>query len=228
MWCLQPQVDPSSHWLAAIAHASNAPGGRDVVSLFAVELQSNGIVRDIADLGSSERIPAAAPVAWATGSTADISTRMVFAAPVAAAANANPGPLDLFAALQVSAPSLGLFVTDLSPNNLEATQPRRVGTATNLLAPLSRPDGTVLALGRRGDVLTLSTVDVETGKAQDLAVQLPTDTALGSSGIAGRWDDNRGRMLLVSHMAAAFGSNTAGGPIQAWLVSFVPAPSATR
>src|SRR5207245_11537073 len=93
----------------------------------------------------------------------DTSPRMLFTAPVAAAAIANPGPLDLFAALQVSAPSLGLFLTDLTPSNLEATQPRRVGAATNLLAPLWRSDGTVLALGRRGDALTLSTVDVETG-----------------------------------------------------------------
>jgi len=117
-------------------------------------------------------------------------------------------------------------LADLSPSNLQESQPRRIGTASNLVAPLWRSDGTVLAVGPQGDGLALRAVDIVTGKVQDLAAQLPP-TAGQASGIAARWDLDRGRMLLLSHAATTVGITTHTGVVQAWLVSFVPVPAAT-
>jgi hypothetical protein len=220
-------VDPRSHWLAAIAHAANAPGGRDVVSLFAVELRPNGAVRDIADLGPSDRMPAAAPIAWAPGDAVGASARMLFAAPVAATANTNPGVLDLFSALRAAAPSSGLYVTDLGPTNLQDAQPRRVGTASNLIALLWRADGAVMALSRTSDGLALRAVDLASGTIGDLGVQLPGGVGQGS-GIAARWDEEHRRMLLINHPPTMFSSTWTSPPLEAWLVSFAIDPSPAR
>jgi PEGA domain/WD40-like Beta Propeller Repeat len=212
-------VDPGSRWFAAIAHAANAPGGRDVVSLFAVELRPGGAVRDLADLGSSDRIPAAAPVAWAPTDAMQPSARLLFAAPVPAAANNSPGILDLFSALRAAVPPAGLFVTDLSPSNLQGTQSRRVGTAINLIAPLWRADGTSLAFGRPLDALAFREVDLGGGTVRDLAVQLPAGVGQGS-GTAARWDEEHRRLLLLNHPSTTSSSGSGSPPLQAWLVSF--------
>jgi hypothetical protein len=211
-------VDPTSRWLAAMAHAGSASGGHDVISLFALELRPDGMVRDIADLGSPDRIPAAAPVAWAPATQDRSAMPIVFVAPVPSAANKTPGLFDLFSSLGGAPPAFGLFHGDLIPSNLQQGQPTRIGAASNLVAPLWRPDGTVLAFGRQGDALALRTVDVETGEVKVLDAQLPTQAGQGS-GVAGRWDQERGRLLLLAHASTSFGSTSATNPVQAWLVS---------
>jgi hypothetical protein len=219
-------VDPTSHWLAGMAHAGSASGGHDVVSLFAIELRPDGMLRDIADLGSPDRVPAAAPVAWAPATQDRSAMPIVFVAPVPSAPNNNPGLFDLFSSLRGASPSLGLFRADLSPSNLQQGQPARIGAASNLVAPLWRPDGTVLAFGRQGDALALRTVNVTTGAVNVLDAQLPTQAGQGS-GVAGRWDQERGRLLLLAHASTSLGTSSTSNPVQAWLVSFMAQQTGT-
>jgi len=216
-------VDPTGRWLAFVAHARTASGGPDILTLCVIELRPGGDFRDLADLGPAQRIPAAAPVAWGPSVTGASSARLAFVAPTPGSTSNSGGLLDLFGALRPSAPPSGLFLADLATTGLAASQPHRLGTATNMLAPVWRDDGTILGLVRQDNgALALRTVDPGSGGSHDPGAQLPAGTGQGS-GLAAHWDAQQRRALLLSRPSAGATTPAGTAPLQAWLVSFVPA-----
>jgi hypothetical protein len=219
--------DPSGRWLALVTHAATAPGGSDLFSLCVLELQPDGAFRDVADLGSAARAPAAPPMAWppADGSP----DRLAFVAP-APASTSGGGPFGLFGlfgALRAAAPPSGLFLANLAASDLAAVQPRRLGTAINTAGPVWRSETTLFGLVRQDDgTLSLRSIDATSGAARDLGVRLPAGTGQGL-GLSARWDIRHGHALVLARpsTAGAAGSTASSGPLQAWLVSFV-SPSA--
>jgi hypothetical protein len=187
-----------------------------------VELRQGGSFRDIADVGSVQRLPAVAPLAWAPVDQSHPSARLAYAAPVPASqTNSSVGPLDFFAALRPSAPPSGLFVVDMDATGPGDGQPHRIGTQTGTAAPVWRDASTLLGFARRDDAsLLLRSIDVSSGVAHDTGAEFPPGAARGA-GLGARWDVARGRALLVTRA----GTSTSGGPtsdLQAWLVSFLP------
>jgi hypothetical protein len=220
--------DPSGRWLALLARAASAPGGRDMLNLCVLELEPGGVFRDLADLGSGERAPSTAPIAWSAGTMAR-PAQLVFVAP--APASASTDPIDLFrvfGALRLAPPPSGLFIADLDGLWPMAAQPRRLGTTLNTLGPVWRSEHSLLGFGRRDEgTLALRSIDPTSGAAHDLNVQVPASTGRGA-GPAARWDVGHGQVLLLARPSngALAGKSAPGGPLQAWLVSFA-APRTT-
>ena len=221
--------DPSGRWLALAAHAASAPGGHDVLNLCILELQSGGVFRDLADLGTTATPLSAAPFAWppATDSTPD---RIVFVGPAPTAASGGGGLFGIFSALRPSATPSGLFMADLEASKLDDAQPRRLGTAINTFGPVWRSENTLFGFARQDDsTLAVRTIDPISGAVHDLGVRLPAGAAQGA-GVAARWDARHGNALLLSRPSGGgtIGATASGGPLQAWLVSFVsPSPTAS-
>jgi hypothetical protein len=107
---------------------------------------------------------------------------------------------------------------------LADAQPRRLGTAINNFGLVWRFPKTLFGFARQDDrALALHTIDPTSGAVHDLGVRLPADTARGTTGLSVRWDARHGSALLLAH-APDGGSSAAGaggGPLQAWLVSFI-------
>jgi len=218
--------DPSGRWLALVTHAAVAPGGNNLLNLCILQLQPGGIFRDVADLGSAATAPTAAPIAWPPA--ADVPDRLVFVGPAPAAASSGGGLFGIFSALRPSAPPSGLFMANLEASGLQDAQPRRLGPAINTFGPVWRSESALLGFARQDDgTLALRSIDPTSGAVRDLGVRLPTGTAQGV-GVSARWDTRHGYALLLAHPSASgtFGASVGGGPLQAWLVSFV-APSTT-
>jgi hypothetical protein len=140
------------------------------------------------------------------------------------------GPFDIFAGLRPSVPPLGVFVATVGGSTAGNTVPRRLGTATNLVAPVWRDgpgDGTLLGLVRQEDgAIGIRAVDAATGKVQDLDARLPAGTGEGT-GLAARWDAERGRALLLTRASNAVTTTSVKpGPLTIWLVSFITPPVA--
>jgi len=222
--------DQSGRWLALVAHAASAPAGHDMLNLCILELQSGGAFRDLADLGTAATPLSAAPFAWlpATDSTPD---RLVFVGPAPTAASGGGGLFGIsgiFSALRASTPPSGLFMASLEASGLQDAQPRRLGTAINTFGPVWRSESALLGFARQDDgTLALRSIDATSGGVNDLGVRLPAGTAQGT-GLSGRWDTRHGNALLLSRPSAGgtIGASASGGPLQAWLVSFV-SPSST-
>jgi len=216
--------DPSGRWLALVTHAAAAPGGNDVLNLCVQELQPGGTFRDLADLGSAARPPGAAPIAWAPG-TDGSPDRLVFVAPVPAAASGGGGMFGIFGifgSLRASAPPSGLFVANLQASGLQAVQPHRLGSSINTFGPVWRSEGVLYGLARQDEgSLALRSIDPATGAVRDVGVRLPAGTGQGT-GLAVRWDTSHGDALLLGHPSNG-GIDDAS--LQAWLVSFVPPSS---
>src|SRR5262249_24327492 len=108
-------TDPSGQWLAFLARATATSNASSAVTLWVVELRQGGSFRDIAGIGSVQRLPTVAPLAWAPADLAHPSARLAYVAPVpASAAGSNVSPLDVFSALRPAAPPSGLFVIDMN------------------------------------------------------------------------------------------------------------------
>jgi hypothetical protein len=209
-------ADPSERWLAMVTHAAVAPGAHNVLNLCVLELRPGGVFRDLADLGSVERAPSAAPVAWPP-SADERPDRLVFVAPAPAGPSGGGGPFDFFGALRTPASPSALFVANLEASGLEAAQPRRLGTALNTVGPVWRSPNALLSLVREDDgTLALRSVEETSGAVRDLGVRLPAGTGQGA-GLAVRWDTSHGSALLLSRSS---NSGSVGGPLQAWLASF--------
>jgi hypothetical protein len=85
--------DPSGRWLAFLARATTTSNTSSVVTICVVELRTGGSFRDIADVGSVQRLSAVAPLAWAPADLSHPSARLAYVAPVpASAANSSVGP----------------------------------------------------------------------------------------------------------------------------------------
>ncbi|MDQ6672965.1 MAG: PEGA domain-containing protein, partial [Chloroflexota bacterium] len=220
--------DPSGRWLALVTHAALGPGGNNLLSLCVLELQAGRAFRDVADLGSGAAVPVGAPVAWPPATEPTARDRLVFVGPAPAAASSNGGLFGIFGALRPSAPQSGLFMADLEAAGLAAAQPRRLGTAINNFGLVWRFQTTLYGFARQDDgTLALHSIDPTSGVVHDLGVRLPAGTAQGTAGLSVRWDARHGYALLLAHVpdGGTSAASASGGPLQAWLVTFV-APSA--
>ena len=134
----------------------------------------------------------------------------------------------LFGALRAAAPPSGLFLANLAVSDLAAVQPRRLGTAINMMGPVWRSETTLFGLARESDgTLSLRSIDATTGAVGDLGVRLPAGTGHGL-GLSARWDARHGHALVLARPSTGGAVGTAAsGPLQAWLVSFV-SPSAAH
>jgi hypothetical protein len=132
---------------------------------------------------------------------------------------------DIFGALRPPAAPSGLFVVDLNTSG-GATQPRRIGSLTDLAAPVWRDESTIYGFIRQSDgSLSLQSVDVANGTMRDTGAHIPPGIVQGG-GLAARWDVERGRALLLIRANAGASSASVAG-LQAWLVSFL-SPSGAR
>jgi hypothetical protein len=135
-------------------------------------------------------------------------SRLAFVRPVPGASTNAAGPFDLFGTLRPPEPTSGLFVVDLDASSVQASQPRRFGTLTGAIGPAWRQDGTLLGFVRGNDgALALQSIDA-TGTPQDPGAPLPVGAVQGS-GLAARWDLERGRALLLGSPATT-SSNAVG------------------
>jgi hypothetical protein len=133
---------------------------------------------------------------------------------------------DLFSAFRASAPPSGLFLVDLQATGLESSQPHRLGTMTNVLAPVWRSNNTLFGFVRQDDgALGLRSIDPAAATIRDVGVRLQVGVGQGG-GLAAHWDANNGRVLLLSRPSSSTIASGAGltGPLEAWLVSFSTAP----
>jgi hypothetical protein len=218
--------DPSGRWLAFLARATTTSNTDSAVTLCVVELRTGGSFRDIADVGSVQRLPAVAPLAWAPADLSHPSARLAYVAPMpASAANSSVSPLDVFSALRPAAPPSGLFAVDMDSAEPGAAQPRRVGTSTGTAAPVWRDASTLLGFARHDDgSLLLRSIDMSSGVAHDTAAEFPPGTAEGT-GLGARWDVVHARALLVTRAGTNTSANSTSD-VEAWLVSFLPTTGA--
>jgi hypothetical protein len=220
--------EPSGRWLALVTHTA-ASGGSNLVSLCVLELRAGGAFRDVADLSTGAGVPVTAPVAWPPAAAPDPGDRLVFVGPAPDAAAAGGGLFGIIGALRPSAPPSGLFMADLElkkASGLADAQPRRLGTAINNFGLVWRFDTTLYGFARQDDgTLALHSIDPASRAVHDLGVRLPAVTAQGTTGLSVRWDARHGDALLLAHAPGGGPSaaSAGGGPVQAWLVSFVSA-----
>jgi hypothetical protein len=214
--------DPSGRWLALVSRATGAPGGNNPLSLCVLELRAGGTFRDVADLGTGAD-PGVSPVAWPPEGSSG-AERLAFVAPASSVSSTSGGPFGIFGALRPAPPVSGLFMANLEGSGLVDAQPRRLGTAINNFGLVWRFPTTLYELAREGDgTLALHSIDPASGVVHDLGVRLPAGTAQGTGGLAVRWDTRHGLALLLAHASGggSSGAGAGGGPLQAWLVSFV-------
>src|SRR5262249_24103666 len=197
-------------WFAFLSRSKSA-SGTSVLSLSAIEARPEGSVRYIADLGSPQRSPAVPAVAWDPSD----SGRVIYAAPIADAAPASAGPLDLFASIRSEAPPTGLFATSIAA---KTATPHRLGSATGLAGPVWRSEESVLfAVARREDgSLLFRSVDPTTGAAKNVDVNLPTNVGRGNA-LALRWDEAHARALVFTRGTTGNTSKSSQS-LQAWLI----------
>jgi hypothetical protein len=218
-------TDPSGRWQALVTHTV-ASGGNNLVSLCVLELRPGGAFRDVADL-STGGVPVFAPVAWPPAAAPDAGDRLVFVGPAPAAASASGGLFGIFGVLRPSAPPSGLFMADLQlkkASGLADAQPRRLGAAINNFGLVWRFDTTLYGFARQDDgTFALHSIDPASGAVHDLGVRLPAGTAQGTTGLSVRWDARHGYALLLAHSphGGTVAASAGGGPLRAWLVSFV-------
>jgi hypothetical protein len=222
--------DPSGQWLAFITHVPAGPGGRDLLSLCAVEVRPGGGFRYLAEIGSISRLPAAPPVAWQPDPPHEVKHGQLAYVGALANTQVGTGPFDIFAGLRQTVSPLGLFVAAVDGSTAGNTAPRRLGTATNLVAPVWRDgpaDGTLLGLVHKEDgALGIRSVDAASGEVQDLDGRLPAGTGEGA-GLAARWDTVHGRALLLTRASNAVSTTSVRpGALAIWLVSFIAPPVA--
>jgi hypothetical protein len=219
-------ADPTGRWLAFLAHSTTTSSAANGLTLCVLELRPSGQFRDLADLGSDQRRPTTAPVAWTTTSGDHPNSQLAFVKPVPGATPNAGGIFDLFGALRTPAPASGIFLVDLNASSVQAMQPRRLGKLTGVVAPVWRQDGALLSFVRQNDgALALRAID-SGGAVDEPGAPLPVG-AIQGAGLAARWDTVHGRVLLLSRSTTAT-SNTAGGaPLQASLVSYIAAPQVT-
>ena len=215
--------DPRGRWLALVTRAAVAPGGNNLLNLCVLELQPAGMFRNVADLGPGGSPPVSAPVAWPPAAEPDARDRLIFVGS-APAASLGAGPFGIFGALRPSAPPSGMFMADLEASGLQGSQPRRLGATINNFGLVWRFETTLYGFARQDDgSLTLHSIDPTSGAVHDLGVRLLAGAAQSGAGLSVRWDTRHGYALLLAHapVGAAAEASGDGGPLQAWLVSFV-------
>jgi PEGA domain len=219
-------VDPYGRHMALITRTPASSSRTGALNLCLLELRPDGAIRDLADLGPVAREPWARAVAW--NAALDAADQITFAAPVPAAPSRG-GPFEffnVFGGLRPSEPATGLFVANLTAADLQARQPRRLGTSVNTFGLTWRSTTTLIGFSRQQDgTLMLRSIDATSGTAADLGVRLPTTVGRGAVPLV-RWDLEHGHALVLTPVSTATSRGTDGGGLQAWLVSFAsPASS---
>ena len=74
--------DPTGRWLTFLAHSTTTSSAANGLTLCVLELRPSGQFRDLADLGSDQRRPTTAPVAWTTTSGDHPNSQLAFVKPV--------------------------------------------------------------------------------------------------------------------------------------------------
>jgi len=231
---------PDGHWVAFLARAAAAPGGKGLLTLDAVDIVADpvaGAFRYLADVGRADATTAAplpaAAVAWEPGTEPGSHTRLLYVGPVANPSAASAGPFGLLGlGATASDTTTALFSTTPVAPGLAPDTRRRVGSSTGLLAPVWRmpttetPSTSVLALARsedNGKPLAVRAIDPADGRTHDTGARLPTSVAPAVSTVGARWDSQRGRALLFSRPSSGNrvllgtpGSDT----LDVWLVTF--------
>jgi hypothetical protein len=95
----------------------------------------------------------------------------------------------------------------------------------------SEPGGArvIIARGDGGEkALAVRAVDPTTGRVQDLGIQLPADVATGTAAVGARWDEPRGRLIVVARPASGrvVSAGGAADSLDFWLVQFKAATQA--
>jgi len=227
---------PNGRWVAFLARAASAPGGRNLITLNAVDTttESSGRFRYVSDLGRADGSGVAAalpvaPVAWEPSGSATSVGRLLYSAPVAAVRNASGGPFGLLVGPPAEPPQ-ALFIAAPDAPTFSVENNVRVGTAAGVFAPIWRAIGpdSVVALSRAeggGKGLTVSSVELGSGRVQDLGVQLPADVASSATAVGARWDESRGQAIVVARPGSTRTVTTDGAVdgLDFWLVEFTGA-----
>jgi hypothetical protein len=219
-------VDPSGRRMALVTRTAASSGRTGVLNLCVFELGRGGAIRDLADLGPAGREPWARAVAW--NAALDAGDQLTFAAPVPAAPSRG-GPFEffnVFGGLRPPEPPTGLLVANLTAADLQARQPRRLGTSVNTFGLTWRSTTTLIGFSRQQDgTLMLRSIDATSGTATDLGVRVPMTVGRAAVPFV-RWDLEHGRALLLTPVSTVTSRGTDGGGVQVWLVSFAsPASS---
>ena len=120
-------------------------------------------------------------------------------------------------------------MANLEASGLADAQPRRLGTAINTFGPVWRSESALFGFARQDDgTLALRSIDPTSGAVHDLGVRLPLGTAQGTPGcpVAGIRAMATRCCSPTRPTGGTLGASASGGPLQAWLVSFV-SPSST-
>jgi PEGA domain/WD40-like Beta Propeller Repeat len=211
---------PDGRWLAFLARALAAPGGRNLTTLNLLALEQDGGVADfryLADLGSGVGVDVA-PVGWEPVPASERVGRIVYRATVTDAAPASGQPFGPFTMPSAGQSRLGLFIATPYAPTLSSGDQRRVPESSGMVAPVWRATNTnapVLAFVRGEDdrSLVARVIEPANGSAREAGLRLPLDVAVAGSAVSARWDVARGRALL-------FGRPANSDALAVWLVDF--------
>lgn len=234
---------PDARHVAVLLGAAAAPGGRRLIGLGVIDVDSQGgdAFRYVADLGPDDgpagRLPVA-PVAWepcAPDRACGVEQRLVYSAPVPNAGQPSAGPLGLLGLSR--APSTtpgGLFVSTVSSAALAVGDAPRLGSATGVIGLAWRSVGSgvdgapLVGMGRGGsNALGLRAIDVVSGAVKDLGAQLAPEVGAGAGSIGIRWDVPHARALVLAR-SSGHGSASSAEGMDVWLVDFGPAQGEGR
>jgi hypothetical protein len=133
------------NWVAFVARANSAAGGKKLVTLVAADLAGDATAdfRYVTDLGAADSASAPPPpVAWEPAAAQGApGTRLLYAAPVPSASD-SAGLLDLGSLLGFHAPAappVGLFLTTPAASELASDDQRRIGNSVGLVGPAWLP-----------------------------------------------------------------------------------------
>jgi hypothetical protein len=222
---------PDGRWVAFLAQAPSTPGSPAMVTLCAVDTDAEDPLagfRYLADLGRASLSGGAAfpiaPIAWEPAP----GTRLLYAAP-APASPALPGLFSLLGGAQTNT-GTGLYLADLAAPALAPDQRRRLGTSTDVSAPvwlrtaLGSAHSPVLGIPSAGGgaPLGLRSIDPGSGQVDNLDISLGGDVAVGATTIGAQWDGDRGQALVFARRGSGTGllGTTGVAPLDAWLVEF--------
>ena len=106
--------DPTGRWLTFLARSTTTSSAANGLTLCVLELRPSGQFRDLADLGSDQRRPTTAPVAWTPTRGDPPTSQLAFVKPIPGATPNAGGLFDLFGTLRPSTPASALFVVDVN------------------------------------------------------------------------------------------------------------------
>jgi hypothetical protein len=224
---------PDGHSIAVVAVTNTSPGSKRQLTLDVVDLmRPTGGFQYLADLGAIDNnsaSPPVAPVAWepCETETCSASERLVYLASVPGQKSGAGGPLGLLSLVTAPAAVSGaLFESRPALPGLLIDDAPRLGNVTGLVglawrSPGSGTDGVPLLGFARSSrsALSLRAIDPESGRVEDLGVELGADVASGATVIGFRWDFASSRGLLLAR-ASDHLTSVQPPAVDVWLFDF--------